>query len=429
MGVPQRLCLPFASRLCGSTPPLPTSTQKVVFPPRMRLPRIIQRVEAAKKEDRHHRITHPGIVKTPTKKKRADKLRALAGAFTAEAHQGPLPVPIDPLALKYDVHERIGQGKHGVTISRCTERISGQTFAVKSVPKAHIGTHIGDERPAIATLHGAPHLVATHEIFEGPEMVHYVLELAPGGDLFEYVATRGPCDEHRARPLFTGLLAGIDQVHQAGQMHRDIKMENILLMHPDPAAPEQVRLADFEFCTSVPAIGPVGSLAYSAPEALDPAQPYTAAVDLWAAGVTLYAMLSATAPFDSPLEGPAVTADRIRNAQLPFDEPCWQTISPAAKDLIQGLLHPDPARRLTLERAMQHPWLAGSTEVPMAIPKPKFSLRCTWHTKKKRWSNQTAAGGQGELAMLVDQESDCNPLVACPLEWQPSETRARANSL
>lgn len=48
-------------------------------------------------------------------------------------------------------------------------------------------------------------------------------------------------------------------------MHRDIKLENILLMHPDPTMPEQVRLADFEFSVEAPAVGPVGSLAYSAP--------------------------------------------------------------------------------------------------------------------------------------------------------------------
>lgn len=405
----------------------------------MRLPRIVQRAEAAKKEDKHSRINPgiaapAGIAKAP-KKKRADKLRALAGAFTAEAQKGTPSTPIDPIALKYDVHERIGQGKNGVDVFRCTERCTGHSFAVKRVPKALIGHTIGDERPAIAALRG-PQLVGTHEILEGPDSVYYILELAAGGDLFDFIATRGPCEEHRARPLFAGILAGLQQVHRVGLMHRDIKLENILLMHPDPTLTEQIRLADFEFCVESPAVGQVGSLAYSAPEALDPAQPYTASVDIWAAGVVLYAMLSASAPFDCPLEGPAATEQRIRNAQpgMDFKESCWEGVSPAAKDLINGLLHPNPAQRLSLDAAMQHPWIVGSTEVPLAAPKPKFALRCTWHTKEKRWSNQStdcsaSSGWQGTPAMLIDDQ-ESSPLVACPLEWQPSAAaRVRANSL
>jgi len=334
--------------------------------------------------------------------------------------------------LKYDVHEQIGQGKHGVVVSRCTERATGISYAVKRVPLALLGNVIGDERPAISALAGGSQLVATHEVIEGPNSVYYVLEYAAGGDLFEFLSTRGRCDENFARAIFTGILAGIQQVHRTGRIHRDLKLENILLLHPQPSSPEQVRLADFEFCTLSPAVGPVGSLAYSAPEALDPSGQYGFGVDLWAAGVVLYAMLSAAAPFDCPAGGADATTQRIRNARpgMEFLEPCWATISPAAKHLVNGLLHPDPEHRLSLEAAILHPWLAGSNEVLAA--KPKFALRCTWHTKAKRWSNRAAddgaSGGQEQVQMLVDDDVTCSPLVACPLEWQPTLTRTRANS-
>merc|ERR1711998_796745 len=404
----------------------------------MRLPKVVQRAENAKTSKLIPGLSPAaGISKTGVqkKKKRGDKLRALASAFNTEAQRGEPPclAPIDPMAEKYELHEQIGQGKHGVSVSRCTERATGNVYAVKCVPKALLGRSIGDERQVIGVLRGGSQLVNTHQVLEGSDALYYILEFAAGGDLFEYIVSKGRCDENRARALFAGILAAIQQVHSNAYIHRDIKLENILLMHPDPAYPEQVRLADFEFCIPFPAVGPVGSLPYAAPEALDGNQQYSSSADLWAAGCVLYSMLSAAAPFDAPLGGMAATAERIRNAQpnMPFSEPCWTMISPAAKDLVNGLLHPNPLCRLTLEAAILHPWLSGSTAQQAPPPaRPKFSMRCTWHSEAKRWSNQSASGvGVGELRMLVD-DGECSPLVACPLEWGPTrKSRGRANSL
>merc|ERR1712023_37723 len=97
----------------------------------------------------------------------------------------------------------------------------------------------------------------------------HVMELAAGGDLFEMIDTHGPLSEDRARAVFKGLLKGLNEVHAAGFVHRDVKLENVLLMNADPTAPEHVCLADFEFCTPPPALGAVGSIAYAAPETLD----------------------------------------------------------------------------------------------------------------------------------------------------------------
>jgi len=392
----------------------------------MRVPRILQRVEAAKKDEKHHRVRSAGIAKP--KKKRADKLRALAGAFTAEAQDGAVE---NPFHTKYNVHEQVGQGKHGVRVFRCTCRSSQQTFAVKCVPKDLLGRSHGDERAVLPLLQGSAHLIATHEVLEGPDTVYYVMEFAAAGDLFEWVTAHGALCEADARAIFSGILAGLHQVHRAGQILRDLKLENILLKQaPDGAfVADHVRLADFEFCCAPPAVGPVGSIAYAAPEAIEGMQPYTQAVDMWAAGVVLYAMLSASAPFDSP-DGPEATAARIRAAKpgsVDFSEACWAEVSPSAKELICALLHPDPAQRMTLEQAIIHPWVSATQPAaePAGPERPKFSLRCTWHTKAKRWSNKGGDGpAEGMVGMLVDEEAP-SPFVACPLEWAP---RPRANS-
>jgi len=425
----------------------------------MGVPRIIRRVEAAKKDEKRSTTrVAPSIAKP--KKKRSDKLRALAGAFGAEASEGSAS-PTEGLAAKYDVYEKVGQGKQGVMVFRCTERSTGKPYAVKRVPKTLLGTTHGDERPMVAALRGCTQLVETHEVIESPDSLDYVMELANGGDLFEWIATRGALCEDRARPLFLGILNGLRQVHASGLIHRDVKLENVLLMHPDPSTADQVRLADFEFCTPSPAMGAVGSVAFAAPEALGEG-PYTAAVDVWAAGVCLYAMLSASAPFDAP-EGIDATARRILDAKpgMAFPEECWDSISHQAKDLINGMLHPDVQQRLNLDQIIAHPWLKGSASMlsapaisiasaapvsmtseprPSKSPKlsgsPKFALKLGWHSKMRRWSSKGSKVGckpglptitAADVAMLIDDDStQAAPVINCPLEWAP---RARSMSM
>lgn len=428
----------------------------------MGVPRIIRRVEAAKKDDKIAMRLSPATPSIdrfkPKKKKRADKLRALAGAIHTEANQaGASSNPIEPLDAKYNVHEKVGQGKEGVAVFRCTERSTGRHFAVKRVPSGLLGKTHGDERPMVEALRGCAQLVETHEVIVGTNSVDYVMELAHGGDLFEHIATRGALDEHRAKRLFVGILTGLRQVHQAGLIHRDVKLENVLLMHPEASTPDQVRLADFEFCAPPPAVGAVGSIAYAAPEATREEE-YSTEVDIWAAGVCLYAMLSASAPFDSP-EGPQATEKRIQEAiyGMEFPESCWEDVTSAAKDLINGMLHPDRAHRLTMQQVMAHPWFADERAPPASLsqpassaataaaasaprperPKsPKFQLRLAWHGKMKRWSSKgsggvrpticKAAAGSPGTAMLLDDEVGAKPIISCPLEWAP---RPRSHSL
>merc|ERR1712146_231288 len=108
--------------------------------------------------------------------------------------------------------------------------------------------------------------------------------------------------------------------------------------------------------------------------------------------------------------------------------PCSQTSSewPASSP---------PAQRLDLATAQMHPWLSGASAMQAVQPSkpksPKFSLRCTWHTKMKRWSQGVDGPAKdSEVRMLMDEDEDASPLLACPLEWCPSSTpRNRANSL
>merc|ERR1711959_126949 len=116
---------------------------------------------------------------------------------------------------------------------RCSCRATSQTFAVKCVPKALLGRVYGDERPVLELLQGCPNIISVHEVIPCANAVYYVLEYAPGGDLFEYIDRHGALSETSARALFAGILAGLQQVHSRRHMLRDLKLENILLATGD----------------------------------------------------------------------------------------------------------------------------------------------------------------------------------------------------
>ena len=116
-------------------------------------------------------------------------------------------------------------------VCSCTLRSSGQNFAVKRVPKPQPGqTSHSAEQPTVEALRNNSHLVSTCEVLDGANTMDYVMELHSGGDLFEWIATRGavsevvfflepvlgcePLSQDRARAIFAGVLAGINQASE-----------------------------------------------------------------------------------------------------------------------------------------------------------------------------------------------------------------------
>jgi serine/threonine protein kinase len=99
-----------------------------------------------------------------------------------------------------------------------------------------------------------------------------------------------------------------------------------------------------------------GTPAYIAPEILSEKGYYRGTVDLWSAGVVLYAMLQGTTPFKG--HGMKELHDQILSSPIEFKE----DISEEAKSLIMGLLERDVHKRLTVSEALKHPFLAKETK-------------------------------------------------------------------
>ena len=75
---------------------------------------------------------------------------------------------------------------------------------------------------------------------------------------------------------------------------------------------------------------------------------------MWSLGVLLYVILAGRLPFDTD-----TLSQQILSANVSFDAPLWQAVSPEAKDLISHLVVVDPSQRCTVEQALQHPWIVN----------------------------------------------------------------------
>lgn len=108
-----------------------------------------------------------------------------------------------------------------------THRVTGTRCAIKKVPKSatpQLTREIHHHR----NLHH-PNIVHLHEIIATESHIWLVSELCSGGELFDYLVERGRILEGEARRLFGELCTAVGWLHRHGVVHRDLKLENVLL--------------------------------------------------------------------------------------------------------------------------------------------------------------------------------------------------------
>lgn len=194
-------------------------------------------------------------------------------------------------------------------------------------------------------LNRHPNVVKLFETFETGRHILLVMELCAGGDLLNYVRKRKKLDEIAAKYLFKQLIEGLGYLHSKNVLHRDIKLDNILL-----DGKGMVKIADFGVSKEVKPDEIMreqcGTPAYIAPEIIKD-RGYTGfKADLWSAGVVLYAMLYGTVPFK------ANNMQDLHKLILTAKYNLKDEISEPAKDLLRALLEPDPIKRLTIRQVL-----------------------------------------------------------------------------
>ncbi|XP_078129500.1 calcium/calmodulin-dependent protein kinase type II subunit gamma isoform X3 [Sander vitreus] len=266
---------------------------------------------------------------------------------------------------EYQLYEELGKGAFSI-VRRCVKKSTGQEYAAKIIntKKLSARDHQKLEREArICRLLKHPNIVRLHDSISEEGFHYLVFDLVTGGELFEDIVAREYYSEADASHCINQILESVSHIHQHDIVHRDLKPENLLLASKMKGA--AVKLADFGLAIEVQGdqqawFGFAGTPGYLSPEVLRK-DPYGKPVDIWACGVILYILLVGYPPFWD--EDQHKLYQQIKAGAYDFPSPEWDTVTPEAKNLINQMLTINPAKRITADQAIMHPWVCQRSTV------------------------------------------------------------------
>ncbi|XP_022523230.1 calcium/calmodulin-dependent protein kinase (CaM kinase) II beta 1 isoform X32 [Astyanax mexicanus] len=327
---------------------------------------------------------------------------------------------------EYQLYEELGKGAFSV-VRRCVKLCTGQEYAAKIIntKKLSARDHQKLEREArICRLLKHPNIVRLHDSIS-EEGFHYLLfDLVTGGELFEDIVAREYYSEADASHCIQQILEAVLHCHQMGVVHRDLKPENLLLASKCKNA--AVKLADFGLAIEVQGdqqawFGFAGTPGYLSPEVLRK-EAYGKPVDIWACGVILYILLVGYPPFWD--EDQHKLYQQIKAGAYDFPSPEWDTVTPEAKNLINQMLTINPAKRITAQEALKHPWVCQRSTVASMMHRQE-TVECL-----KKFNARRKLKGAILTTMLVSRNfSAAKSLLNKKADVKPQQTNSTKNSI
>ena len=282
----------------------------------------------------------------------------------------------------YKYGRLIGQGAFG-KVNLGLNVLTGRVVAIKSFNKSNLNSNsenmkkIKYETNLMKKLNH-PNITKILELFEDREYILIIMEYINGGNLFSFLKKHRKVSEKTAKLLYRQIILGIKYMHEQGIVHRDIKLENILI-----DLNNNIKICDFGIgrvlsSPDQPLFDQCGTPMYIAPEILlcSKEKGYKGfPVDIWSSGIVLYILLSGTLPFAfkntssslSESNESNLSEDNNNNTELQYSiinkEPKpIENISKEAEDLLKKILKKNPEKRITCEEILNHPWMKGISD-------------------------------------------------------------------
>ena len=266
---------------------------------------------------------------------------------------------------KYIIQRTLGVGTFG-QVFLVQNKFTKELFAMKEIPKTSedllSDTEITDEIEILKNL-DHPDIVRITEFYNTDSSYYIINEYCKYGELYEQI--NKIFSETQIAVMFRQILSGLAYLHSNNIIHRDLKLENILIndIEKSYATNEDLfllKIIDFGtakiFDKNKYPRAIVGSIYYIAPEVL--LKKYGKECDMWSAGVILYMFIVGHAPFDGKTNREIM--DKIKLGKFSRTDSRWQKASNEVKDLINKLLVLEPKKRLTAFEALKHPWFKVS---------------------------------------------------------------------
>jgi len=219
-------------------------------------------------------------------------------------------------------------------------------------------------------------VVTLHDSYESGTSIYMVLEFVEGGVLVDKLMEMEIFMEEDVVHIMRQLLEGVAFLHSKGIVHRDLKLDNVLVQDMSQL---KIKIADFglsgqlfnETDTSDKVDiqhlkSFVGTPKYMAPE-IDGVSAYDQSVDIWALGVIMYALLSGEFPFNEE------DNELASFARVSFHRDCWSEVTEEAKSLICSMLTRRPEERVTAADALKHPWFCSKVSFSDTVLSVDFS--------------------------------------------------------
>ena len=305
----------------------------------------------------------------------------------------------------YRIGRLIGQGGFA-KVNLGLNILTGRVVAIKSFNKT-IKTKNGNKINMNKILYeinlmrklNHQNITKILETFEDEQFYFIIMEYINGGNLLSYVKKRRKLSEKVAKFIFRQIILGIKHIHSKLIVHRDIKLENILIDMNN-----NIKICDFGIGIILSSEnqtlhGICGTPMYIAPEIIlsTKEKGYLGfPVDIWSAGITLYIMVSGRLPFNLNESNDNIddinknNENKEKNKRLKYEivnkEPKYiENISDDLRDLLKGLLDKDPNKRLNCEQILNHPWLndIDSYKVKLFSKAEKNRLKTTFIDYRK----------------------------------------------
>lgn len=263
----------------------------------------------------------------------------------------------------YAIGNQIGKGTFG-TVFEVRDMKDNKTWATKVIEKKSTpmqSLKILEREINILKVLNHPHIISLREVFESASKIYLIMEKCLS-DLMKLTRDENMrFTESNVRPIINDLTSAITYLHKNDIVHRDVKMENVLVTNNPNNVNDHMYIKLSDFGLSIVKSGHgianmlnerCGTLQYMSPEILQ-SKSYSQQCDVWSIGVITYYILSLQMPFTGKTE-----AEIITNICSSIPQP-QHFFSPELRDLIGRVLNKDPAARITAAELLNHPWLKG----------------------------------------------------------------------